>query len=69
MVSSMKIPLCDWASKHYSPPPSNWTLRRWAREGRIYPAPEKVGKSYYVEEDAQLLTEQQPSLVSRLRAA
>lgn len=65
----MKIPLCDWASKHYSPPPSNWTLRRWAREGRIYPAPEKVGKSYYVEEDAQLLTEQQPSLVSRLRAA
>lgn len=65
----MKIPLCDWASKHYSPPPSNWTLRRWAREGRIYPAPEKIGKTYYVDENATYLSDSPASLVQRLRAA
>ncbi|WP_417642212.1 excisionase [Enterobacter kobei] len=34
------------------PPPSLSTLRRWAREGRIYPAPEIHGKEYKVVPDA-----------------
>ncbi|HBT4923495.1 TPA: excisionase [Klebsiella pneumoniae] len=29
------------------------TLRRWTREGRIYPAPELHGKEYKVTPDAQ----------------
>lgn len=62
----MKVPLSDWAAKQYSPPPSPFTLRRWAREGLIYPAPQKVGKAYYVEESARVLTA--PDLVQRLTA-
>ena len=33
-------------------PPSLSTLRRWTREGRIYPAPELHGKEYKVQPDA-----------------
>jgi hypothetical protein len=62
----MKIPLSDWAAKHYSPPPSAYTLRQWAREGQIVPPPERVGKGWRVAEDAQRLAHGRPSLVSRL---
>jgi hypothetical protein len=69
-MSGPKIKLCEWAAKHYSPPPSLWTLRRWVRMGEIYPAPELVGRSYYVDPDAKRLTDQpRPSLVDRLKAA
>lgn len=44
--------LQEWASTTYSTPPSLSTLRRWAREGRIYPAPELHGKEYKVQPDA-----------------
>jgi len=48
----VKILLTDWASRNYSPPPSLFTLRRWARDGEIWPAPEKCGKSWMVDETA-----------------
>lgn len=38
--------LQEWADSIYSTPPSLSTLRRWVREGRIYPAPELHGKEY-----------------------
>ncbi|WP_410733836.1 excisionase [Citrobacter portucalensis] len=44
--------LQEWASRVYETPPSLSTLRRWAREGRIYPAPEIHGKEYKVSPDA-----------------
>lgn len=65
----MKVPLQDWAEMHYSPAPSIWVLRRWVREGQIYPTPEKVGSSYYVQKDARRLTSSRPSLVDRLTSA
>lgn len=65
----MKIPLTDWASRHYSPPPSEWVLRKWARAGQIQPTPERVGSAYYVEEDAKRVTTTRPTLVERLRAS
>lgn len=66
----MKIPLHDWAARQYDPPPSAFTLRRWAREGLICPMPEKVGKSYYVEESARVLTKNGAgSLIDRIMAA
>lgn len=40
--------LQEWASEVYASPPSLSTLRRWAREGRIFPAPEMHGKEYKV---------------------
>ncbi|ENL7643230.1 excisionase [Enterobacter hormaechei] len=44
--------LQEWAAEVYTTPPSLSTLRRWAREGRIYPAPELHGKEYKVQPDA-----------------
>ena len=60
-----RIPLPDWAAQHYNPAPSAWVLRQWARQGEIYPPPEKVGRSYYVREDARRQCGA-PSLVERL---
>lgn len=37
----------------FSPPPDIATLRRWARDNQIDPAPLKVGRTWYVERDAQ----------------
>ncbi|MHC8396111.1 excisionase [Pseudomonas sp. LB3P93] len=47
-----KLTLAEWASDHFRTPPSPNTLRKWAREGRITPAPIKHGRSYYVEPNA-----------------
>ena len=44
--------LQEWAAEVYTTPPSLSTLRRWTREGRIYPAPELHGKEYKVQHDA-----------------
>lgn len=45
-----------WAEEKYGQDkPSVHTLRRWARDGRIYPAPVKQGRSYYVQPDAEYL--------------
>lgn len=67
----MKILLTDWAAKHYSPPPSIFTLRRWAKAGEIYPPPEKAGKSYYVDENAQRISVDpgRPTLLQQLQSA
>lgn len=70
----MKITLTEWAKRRYNPPPSPWVLRRWARDGELHPAPELVGKAYYVDENAKRITAQTDSaprltLVERLQAA
>ncbi|WP_279062915.1 excisionase [Lelliottia amnigena] len=44
--------LQEWAQEKYETPPSLSTLRRWTREGRIYPAPELHGKEYKVHPEA-----------------
>ncbi|ENZ4282613.1 TPA: excisionase [Citrobacter amalonaticus] len=44
--------LQEWAAEVYTTPPSLSTLRRWTREGRIFPAPELHGKEYKVQPDA-----------------
>ena len=65
----MKITLAAWAAARYSPAPSLWTLRRWARENELHPAPELVGKTYYIDENARRLSVPVPSatLVDRLK--
>ena len=65
----MKILLADWASRHYSPAPSLWTLRKMVRAGLIYPPPEKIGSAYYVEDSAQHLATDRPTVVQRMKAA
>ncbi len=67
----MKILLTEWAARLYSPAPSAFVLRKWAREGEIYPPPEKVGRDWMVDERAVRQLDDRPreSLVDRLRAA
>jgi predicted site-specific integrase-resolvase len=64
----VKILLREWAARRYDPVPSNFTLRRWAREGEIVPAPELVGKHYYVDEKAVRINSAPPTLLERIRA-
>lgn len=62
----MKITIEEWAAIHYSPAPSLWTLRKLMRSGEIQPPPEKVGRSWYVDRNAQRHVFKS-SLVERLR--
>lgn len=64
----MKVTLAQWAAQHYDPAPTTWVLGQWRRAGQIHPAPERVGREWYVEQDAQRMTEN-TSLVRRLRKA
>jgi hypothetical protein len=66
------IPVATWAASRYDPVPSDWVLRRWCREGQIYPAPERVGKEWRVLETARRLTGDAPargSLLEQMGAA
>jgi predicted site-specific integrase-resolvase len=50
------LTLTAWAQVRYgAAAPSLATLRRWARDGLIYPAPTKHGRAYFVRPDAQYL--------------
>lgn len=47
------LTLEEWDEETYkSKPHSIKTLRRWARSGNIYPAPEKHGREYRVQPGA-----------------
>lgn len=71
-----KMTLDEWAADQFKTPPSQNTLRKWAREGRIAPAPVKHGRSYYVEATAHYNEPEKPperiaggSLISRIENA
>lgn len=50
---TQKITLEEWAKRRYSEPPNVDTLRRWARELKIFPFPVKHGRTYYVDPSAE----------------
>lgn len=63
------ISLEVWAERRYDDVcrPTINTLRRWARESRISPLPEKHGRTYYVEEAAVYVDPARtPRLVQRI---
>lgn len=64
-----KITLEAWAAPRWSPPPSIKTLRRWARECRIFPPPEKVGRTYYVDPEARYIDPSKPASLYVTKAA
>jgi hypothetical protein len=50
------LTLQSWAAAVYGEAaPAAATLRRWARDGLICPAPEKHGRSYFVQPNARYL--------------
>lgn len=51
---SKLIPLRDWAKAIYgTAAPKPPTLRNWAKNGKIFPCPEKHGREYFVMPDAR----------------
>jgi predicted site-specific integrase-resolvase len=48
----VKIRLDEWLKRNFDPPPAIRTARLWINAGKIYPPPVKVGRSYYVEQNA-----------------
>ena len=50
---SQLIPLDQWNSNQYGGKFSMNTLRAWARNGNISPAPEKVGRDWLVDQSAR----------------
>lgn len=61
MSAPKKISLETWAAQVYGDDaPHRNTLRRWAREGHLYPKPEKHGRSYYVAPHARYIDPKKP---------
>lgn len=68
-MSPALISLETWAAQVYGEDaPSIGTLRRWARDGKIQPVPQKHGRSYFVQPHA-IYVDHQSVLVERLRGA
>ncbi|MBA5202231.1 excisionase [Pectobacterium brasiliense] len=64
------ITLNEWGKRHYSNDslPTIQTLQRWARAGKIYPAPEIQGREYRVHEDAVYINPKDYKLSRRIIA-
>jgi predicted site-specific integrase-resolvase len=64
------MPLDAWASAKFGVhAPCVGTLRRWARDGKIFPAPKKIGRSYYVSERAEYVDHRDPDYLELVRGA
>lgn len=68
MTSTTLITLDEWASLTYGEKaPCMATLRRWCREGFIYPAPEKHGRAYFLQRSARYIHGANTELLNRIR--
>ena len=55
-VSAKLVTLEAWAANLYGEhAPSIYTLRRWCREAKIQPTPQKHGRTYFVSEGARYI--------------
>jgi hypothetical protein len=53
-MSAKLTTLETWArTKYGEDAPNIDTLRRWARQGKIFPAPQKQGRAYFLPENAE----------------
>lgn len=65
---SKLVSLEQWATATYGESaPCIDTLRRWCREGRIHPQPEKHGKCYYLDPEARYIDASNSDLLRRIR--
>jgi predicted site-specific integrase-resolvase len=67
----VKTTLEKWAAAQYGDSrPSAQTLRRWVRQGRIFPVPQKHGRTYFVEETARYVGDfNDPAFMGSIRDA
>lgn len=50
-----EVSLLKWAEKHFDPIPNIAYLRNLARTNQIEPKPRKLGKMWYVKENAEFI--------------
>lgn len=50
------LTLTEWAAMRFRTPPSPYVLRKLCRDGLFDPPVEKIGKTWYIREDAVLVT-------------
>lgn len=51
----------EWITARYGEGgPALLTVRRWIRDGNIFPAPEKHGRAYYLRPDARYIDPKHP---------
>jgi len=63
------VKLENWAQMQYGEDaPDPRTLRRWAREGHLYPPAEQHGKCWYVSPEAKYSTPSTGSIRDRMKA-
>ncbi|MDT7836626.1 excisionase [Aquabacterium sp. OR-4] len=48
--------LAEWGAMRFTTPPSAYVLRQLCRRGLFDPPVEKIGRTWYIREDAVLLT-------------
>lgn len=70
-MSERLTTLESWAQSIYGEAaPGIQTLRRWCRDGKIFPIPEKHGRSYFVRETARYVGDyNDPAFMGRVRDA
>lgn len=58
MLMRKQLALQDWIGRRFDGPgkPGTRTVIAWIKAGKIYPPATKVGRGYYVQEDAELVT-------------
>ena len=68
-MSSKLTTLESWAAERFGEhAPSIFTLRAWARDGKIYPLPQKIGRTYFVSHEAEYVRDYNDNrLASRIR--
>ena len=59
-----RVTIESWIALNYADPPSVLTVRRWIREGRIHPLPEKHGRTYYLSPTARYVVDDQSRMVA-----
>ncbi|WP_322629950.1 excisionase [Halothiobacillus sp.] len=64
------ITLEQWLARTFEEPPAMDTARRWCRDGKIQPAPKKIGRSFFLQPDAEHVQNDRPTnrLIDRIRA-
>ena len=64
----MKLRLDEWLKRQFEPAPAIRTARLWIRDGKIWPPPVKVGRAYYVDQNATFQDRStRPSLAQRIQ--
>lgn len=51
-----KLTLKEWAARQYHTPPCAKTLRHWVKRGWIQPVPVRVGRPYWVDSTARVVS-------------